>query len=154
MLSLSNLKISRKSKSERIVVGRGNASGKGSFSGRGIKGQRSRTGGSNKLLRLGMRHIILQSPKLRGFKSLQAKPVAINLGDLEKNFTAGDRIGPKELRAKGLLDNLNFPVKILGEGSLTKAFTFAGCMFSSSALEKIKKAGGKIESTSKYVRKD
>lgn len=144
MLSLSNLKRSYKSKRKRIVVGRGNAAGGGSFSGRGIKGQRSRTGGSNKLKRLGMRHIILSTPKLRGFASLKAKPSVINVGDLEHVFKTNDEITPKTIFQKGLVDNLRQPVKILGSGKITKALAIRGCLFSASAAEKIKQAGGKI----------
>lgn len=144
MISLSNLKISAKSHKTTKAKGRGNSSGRGNFSGRGVKGQRSRTGGTNKLKRLGMRRIIFSTPKLRGFNSLAMKPAVVNITDLEKCFKAGDKVSPRELFNKGLLDNLNAPVKILGEGQLTKSLTIVGCSFSASAIEKIKKAGGQI----------
>ena len=145
MLNLSNLKISRKSKTKRIELGRGNASGRGNFSTRGVKGQRSRTGGGNKLYRLGMRHIIMQTPKLRGFASIHPKPAVLNLNDLEKAFQLGEKVTPGTLKNKGLIDSSKMPVKILAEGQISKSLIFAGCQFSKSAEEKIKKAGGKIE---------
>ncbi len=68
-LSMHTLRPSKGSKSKPKRVGRGNASGKGTTAGRGGKGQTARSGGRNKLKLLGMRHLMLQTPKLRGFKS-------------------------------------------------------------------------------------
>lgn len=146
MINLSNLKKSPGAKKREKIVGRGNASGHGTFSGHGggTKGQRSRRSMSGRLRRLGMRRLILSAPKLRGFRSLQAKPVAINLDQLEKVFKAGDTVTPQQVLKKGLIRNLNRPIKILGAGELKKSLIISGFKVSGAAAETIKKAGGKI----------
>lgn len=146
MINLSNLKKSPGSKKREKIVGRGNASGHGTFSGHGggTKGQRSRRSMSGRLRRLGMRRLILSAPKLRGFKSLMPKPVAINLDQLDKAFKAGDVISPQQVLKKGLVRNLNRPIKVLGTGDLKKSLIISGLKVSLAAAEKINKAGGKI----------
>ena len=144
-LSLHTLKPTPGAHRKAKYVGRGNGSGSGTYSARGQKGQKARTGsGRGRLKRLGMRPVLLSLPKFGGFKSLKHKPAVINLEQLEKNFTANETITPTALLAKKLISTTRFGVKILSKGELTKKLNFKGCSFSKGALEKIKKAGGEI----------
>ncbi|PIY78798.1 MAG: 50S ribosomal protein L15, partial [Parcubacteria group bacterium CG_4_10_14_0_8_um_filter_35_7] len=86
-LSLHNLKSRKRKKRKR--VGRGNASGHGTYSGRGLKGQKSRSGGKKGLKLKGFKVIIQNIPKTRGFKSIHPKMEIVNTGDLEKKFKEG-----------------------------------------------------------------
>src|SRR3989304_3223673 len=97
-LSMHTLKPARGSKRYPKVVGRGGGSGKGTTAGRGGKGQTARTGGRNKLKLLGMRHIMLATPKLRG-KGFQPKPKAANvsLSQLDAAYKAGEEGNQKTL---------------------------------------------------------
>ncbi len=139
---------------DRKRVGRGLGSGKGRYSGRGIKGQKSRAG-SHKLpagFEGGQMPIDMRLPKLRGNTSADAMPIGpfrtysqpINLRDLEARFEAGADISPEALVAKGLLKNTKVDVKILGSGELTKKLAVSAHGFSKSAKEKILAAGGSI----------
>ena len=90
-LSLHTIKSAKGATKKRKRVGRGNASGQGTYSGRGIKGQKSRSGVSG-LKRLGMRQILRRIPKQRGFKSLKPDNQVVNLADINKHFKKGDLI--------------------------------------------------------------
>jgi large subunit ribosomal protein L15 len=137
---------------DRKRIGRGLGSGKGRYSGRGIKGQKSRAG-SHKLpagFEGGQMPIDMRLPKLRGNTSADAMPIGpfrtysqpINLRDLEARFDAGAEVSPEALVEKGLLKNTKVDVKILGSGELTKVLTVSAHGFSRSAKEKIEAAGG------------
>jgi len=139
---------------DRKRVGRGLGSGKGRYSGRGIKGQKSRAG-SHKLpagFEGGQMPIDMRLPKLRGSTSADAMPIGpfrtysqpINLRDLEARFDAGAEVSPESLVEKGLLKNTRVDVKILGSGELTKKLSISAHGFSKSAREKIEAAGGSI----------
>jgi len=104
-LSLHTIKPAKGSTKKRKRVGRGNASGHGTYSTRGIKGQKARSGVSN-LKRLGMKMTLMRTPKKRGFKSLKPKDQVLNLTDINKNFKDGDTINPKILLKKGLIDTI------------------------------------------------
>ncbi len=126
-------------------VGRGGKRGK--TSGRGTKGQKARAGGK---MRPEMRDIIKRLPKLRGYRfaSIQEKPVVVNMGALEGHFTNGEAATPAILVQKGIVKKKKgrIPqIKLLGNGAFTKKITVSGCLFSSSAKEKIEKSGGSIE---------
>lgn len=138
----------------RKRVGRGMGSGKGRYSGRGIKGQKSRSG-SHKLpagFEGGQMPIDMRLPKLRGNTSADAMPVGpfrtytqpVNVRDLEARFEAGAEVTPEALVEKGLLKHTRIDVKVLGDGELTKSLTVAVHGFSKSAREKIEAAGGTI----------
>lgn len=142
MLSLHNLKTAKGAKKKAQRRGRGNASRRGNYSGRGMKGQKSRSGGKSGLKKLGMRSMILQMPKLRGFNRNSQKVHTVNVGDMEKVFKSGDNITPKELFKKDLIRSASGIVKILGDGKLTKKFNVSAHGFSKSAKELIEKAGG------------
>ena len=147
MLSLSNIKPAKNSARDKKRIGRGNASGHGTYSTRGIKGQRSRTGGSNKLKRLGFKKILAQTPKNRGFKSDKAKNQVVNIKDINQKFADGDKINALSLLKTGLIGSIYEPVKVLGEGELKlKNLEFQGLKLSQGANLKIQKLGGKISS--------
>jgi large subunit ribosomal protein L15 len=150
-LSLSNLKPAQKRKA-RKRVGRGLGSGKGRYSGRGIKGQKSRAG-SHKMrpgFEGGQMPIYMRLPKQRGPYSKDAMPVGphrtstvpVNLRDLERVFDDGAEVTLEALVEKGLIKNTRTDVKILGDGELKKKLSVTAHLFSASAREKIEKAGG------------
>jgi large subunit ribosomal protein L15 len=116
MLSLNNIKAKRGQKSIKRV-GRGNASGHGTYSCKGQKGQNSRSGVTG-LKRLGMRPHILQTPKIGGFRSLAPKNQIVKVADINNNFKDGETVSAKTLFAKGLIGNAQKPVKILGGGKI------------------------------------
>lgn len=142
-LTLANIKKNKGTLQERKRVGRGNGSGHGTYSCKGLKGQNSRSGVSG-LKRLGMKQVLLRTPKKRGFKSLKAKAEAINLALLNENFKDGDKVSPQVLFKKRLVDKTE-RVKILGNGELKlKNLIFEKLEISLSAKEQIEKLGGKI----------
>ncbi len=130
-------------------VGRGGTRGK--TSGRGTKGQNARAGHKK---RPEMRDLIKKMPKRRGFGKNRSRTVrpqviytAVNLAALEANYNAGDAINPIALTQKNLLGSHGGylkPVKILGTGTITKAFKVTGCQFSTAAKTAIEAAGGSI----------
>jgi large subunit ribosomal protein L15 len=145
LLSLSNLKPSRGSKQYPKRVGRGNASGKGTTAGRGTKGQKARTGGRKGIKVMGLRRLVLQTPKLRGFKSISKAAVAlVGLEKLNEVFRSGDVISRKTLSSKGLIPASATQVKILGGVELKKKLIVVGCLLSAPAKEKILAAGGEV----------
>ena len=152
-LNLSNLKPAQPRK-DRKRVGRGLGSGKGRYSGRGLKGQKSRAG-SHKMpagFEGGQMPIDMRLPKLRGNTSADAMPIGpfrtysqpVNLRDLEARFEAGAEVTPEALVTAGLLKNTKIDIKILGSGDLTKKLAVTAHGFSKSAREKIEAAGGTI----------
>ena len=145
-LSLHTIKPAKGAVKKRKRVGRGNASGHGTYSGRGQKGQRSRSGGKSGLKRLGMKQILLQTPKLRGFKSHKPKNQVVNLADINNNFKEGTQINPQSLLKAGLIDTIKEPVKILANGELkVKNLKFKNIKISKVVAEKIEKMAGKLE---------
>jgi len=144
MLSLNTIKPAKGSQKNRKRVGRGNASGHGTYSTRGLKGQKSRSGVSG-LKRLGMKPMLLNIPKKRGFKSLKPKDQVINLFDLNKYFKDGSKVNVNILIKNGLVDNPELPVKVLGKGDLKlKNLQLVGLKVSQSVKEEVEKLGGKI----------
>jgi large subunit ribosomal protein L15 len=146
-MQIHNLK--RKNKNKRsAAVGRGGKRGK--TSGKGTKGQNVRAGRKK---RPEIRDVIKRLPKLRGrgvagLKSIQKKVMAVNITVLNSTFASGDTISPKTLVEKGVLATVsgNYPrVKILGTGDLDKKLKIRSCDVSTSAKEKILKAGGSVE---------
>lgn len=127
-------------------VGRGG--GRGKTSGRGTKGQKARAGHR---IRPDVREKLKKLPKQRGyqFKSIQAKPLVVNVAALETAFATGEHVTPKLLVESGLIRmrknaSTSPLVKILGTGELTKKLMFTGCEVSESAKVKIEKVGGTI----------
>ena len=142
-LSLHTIKPKKGARKSRKRVGRGLAS-KGTYSGRGVKGQRSRSGVSGLKLK-GLRDLMLAQPKQRGFKSSQVKPATVNVGKLAKVFSDGDVVTPKLLEQKGLVDVTSAGVKVLGDGSIGIKIILKGCRTTKSAKVKILEAGGKVQ---------
>ncbi len=142
-LSLHTIKPKDGSRKTKKRVGRGLAS-KGRYSGRGSKGQRSRSGGKSGLKLKGIRTIMLSIPKKRGFNSNKPKAQVVNVGSLAKNFKDGSKVTPKQLLSKGLISETKTKVKILGTGSIDIKLSVTGCLVSESAKTKIEKAGGEI----------
>ena len=133
------------SKKAAVRVGRGLGSGLGKTSGRGQKGQNSRSGGGTRPgFEGGQKPLYLRLPK-RGFKNIFRKEyVEINVGTLER-FEAGTVVDAVLLVECGLIKNLRDGIRVLGNGELTKALTVQAAGFSASAAEKIQAAGGKAE---------
>jgi len=131
------------SKHARKRVGRGNASGHGTYSGRGLKGQKSRSGRKPKLgFEGGQTRLIKRLPRRRGFTNIFRKEYsAVNLRDLER-FEAGTEVTPELLKQSRVVRSLRRPVKVLASGDLTKALTVKAHKFSTAAKEKIEAAGG------------
>ncbi len=127
-------------------VGRGPGSGHGKTCGRGHKGQRSRSGFSQRVgFEGGQMPLARRIPK-RGFHNRFAKVVAtVNVGQLEGLFQDGDTVNPEALRRCNLVKGRYDVLKVLGDGTLTKKLTVAAHRFSKSAVEKIQAAGGKVE---------
>ncbi len=148
-MQLHELKPATTRKDEKRI-GRGGKRGK--TSGKGGKGQTARAGGRP---RPEMRDFIKKLPKLRGFgknrgrtvNSERVLPEIVNVSVLETFFKNGDEVTPKTIVSSGAFrakKSSNPKFKILGNGELTKKLTVSGCVLSSSAKEKIEKAGGKV----------
>lgn len=147
MLRLSDLKPTPGSVRRRKRVGRGYSSGHGGHeSGRGTKGQGSRSGVKVRPgFEGGQTPFWMRFPK-RGFKNPNRRQYAIvNLTQLEAHFQAGDVVTLEELRARGIVKAPKAGLKVLGRGELTKALTVRAHKFSRTAREKILAAGGQVE---------
>ena len=150
-LSLHTLKPAQPRKA-RKRVGRGLSSGKGRYSGRGIKGQKSRAGSHTMRpgFEGGQMPIYMRHPKQRGNTSKDAMPVGphrtstigVNIRDLDRVFDDGAEVTLETLIEKGLIKNTRTDVKILGMGETKKKLTVTAHLFSASAREKLEKAGG------------
>ena len=129
----------------RKRLGRGTGSGLGKTSGRGHKGQHSRSGASQHIaFQGGAMQMYRRIPK-RGFNNKWALKVGeVNVADLEKNFEAGEEVTPESLKAKNLASYNYDVLKVLGDGELSKKLKVSAHRFSKSAREKIEKAGGEI----------
>ncbi|MBI4280664.1 50S ribosomal protein L15 [Candidatus Uhrbacteria bacterium] len=145
-LSLHNLRPASGSRHRRKRLGRGNASGHGTYSTRGQKGQRARSGGRKGLKRMGLRRLALSTPKLRGFRSLKQLARPIHLRQLDRLVKSGELITTERLVEWGLIKTPRQPVKILSDGAISKAITIQGIPLSAAATEKIIAAGGRVES--------
>lgn len=135
MIKLNTLSRSTKRQSKKRV-GRGAGSGIGTYAGRGLKGQRSRTGGKGGLKLKGLKATFKGLPKSKGFTSPYAKLPVINVGNLEKQYESGAVVH---------LDTY----KVLGQGDISKKLTVYANTFSKSAQQKIEQQGGKAISCGK-----
>ncbi len=125
-------------------VGRGRGSGHGKTSGRGHKGCGQRAGASRLTMREGGQMPTFRRIPKRGFSNAQFKKrfCIVNVADLEARFPGGAHVTPQSLREAGLIRTVRLPVKILGDGALTKKFQVDAAVFSKTAAEKIVRAGG------------
>src|SRR5438105_4192276 len=112
MLTQHTLRSKKGARRERKVVGRGLGS-KGTYSGRGGKGQKARSGVSGLRLK-GLRRLMLSTPKSRGFHARMPKPSVINVNQLGEFFKTGDVVSPEILIKRGIVDSSSSGVKILG----------------------------------------
>lgn len=143
MLTLHTLKPAAGSTKQRKRVGRGNASGHGNYSCKGLKGQKSRSGVSG-LKRMALKKALLQIPKLRGFQSDKPKYQVVNLSILSRNFADGAVISPDSLLKAGLVSQLK-NIKLLANGELKlKNLQIKGIKLSAAAQEQLSRLGGKI----------
>ena len=135
------------SRKDRKRVGRGNGSGHGSTAGRGDKGQGSRAGGTKGVgFEGGQTPLAMRLPKLPGFKNRnRVEYDVVNVSRLEIAFVDGDTVDAESLVAKGIIKSLTAPVKVLGDGDLTKKLTVKVDKVSGPAKAKIEAAGGTVE---------
>ena len=133
---------------KKTRVGRGGK--KGTYSGKGNKGQTARAGHRYKPI---TKELIKRYPKLRGHRiryrtpKMRVEATVLNLEILDKKFNEGEEVSPKTLLEKNIVSRTKGAtpkIKILGTGKLTKSLVFVNCQFSKSAREKIEKSGGKI----------
>jgi large subunit ribosomal protein L15 len=144
--TLHTLKGPKGATRNRKRIGRGPGSGTGEQSGKGVKGQKARTGhhGARFGFEGGQMPMQRRFPK-KGFKNPFRKEVfAVNVSDLEARFEGGT-VDLAALQAAGLVPRRERSVKILGDGELKKKITVRAAKFSASAKEKIEKAGGVAE---------
>ncbi|MBI2645221.1 50S ribosomal protein L15 [Candidatus Uhrbacteria bacterium] len=146
-MELHTLKPFHGSRKKAKRVGRGHGSAHGTYSTRGMKGQRARSGGSKGLKLKGMKQLLLRIPKLGGFKSIHEKDTVVNLDILQRVYENGETVTPVTLIKKHVITvpKKGMPtVKILGTGLLTKKLIIAKCRISAAAKEKIEAAGGSV----------
>jgi len=154
IIGLHNLRPAKGAKKSRKRVGRGHGSGMGKTSGRGHKGYGSRSGSKSRdRFEGGQTPIHMRMGKLRGphmkksmpFERFRTHTQGVNLVDLQERFEAGAEVTPETLKAVGLATRRGIPVKILGNGELSKSLTVKVHGFSASAREAITAAGGTAE---------
>ncbi|MDO9509022.1 MAG: 50S ribosomal protein L15 [Thermovirgaceae bacterium] len=135
------------SKKKPKRLGQGAGSGTGKTAGKGHKGQKARSGGGVRPgFEGGQMPLSRRTPK-RGFSNARFKKCfqLINIERLNDLFEAGSEVGVREMLASGLIRNMQMPVKVLGNGEITKALTVSANAFSGQAIAKIEAAGGKTE---------
>ena len=146
-MRLEDLRPTEGSKPRRKRVGRGYGSGRGGHeSGRGTKGQNSRSGGGVRVgFEGGQTPVWMRFPK-RGFNNVtRIEYACVNVDTLDQRFEANDEIAPDALRKAGIVTGRGKPVKILGRGELTKPLTVRAHRFTAEAKRRIEAAGGKAE---------
>ena len=137
---------SKGARKNRKRIGRGDAAGQGSTAGRGNKGQKSRSGGGPPVwFEGGQLPLIKGLPMKRGFHNRFKTYYSLIKVETLEIFDAGDRITPELLLEKGYLRNLNLPVKIVGDGEISKPVTVVAAKFTQSARAKIEAAKGTAE---------
>lgn len=131
---------------KKRIVGRGSSSGRGTTAGKGNKGQQSRSGGKTYVGFEGGQMPLYRRIAHRGFSNypFRKEYSVFNLCEIEQKYSDGETVNTETLVCKGLLKKLGLPVKILGDGDLTKKLTVTVAKVSASAKEKIEKAGGTV----------
>jgi len=134
------------SKRSRKRVGRGDGSGHGTYSGRGCKGQKSRSGYKmNRGFEGGQLPLIRRLPRKRGFTSIfRTEYSIVNVGELSM-FEAGSEVTPEGLVVAGVVRTLRHPIKVLAEGDINHPLVVKANRFSAAAKAKIEAAGGEVE---------
>ena len=146
MIRLDTISSAPGSRKDRKRVGRGDGSHKGTFSGRGCKGQKSRSGFRMKPgFEGGQLPIFKRLPTQRGFNNIiKTEYEVVNVGALAI-FDAGIEVTPEVLLSAGLINSVQKPLKVLGNGEISISLTVKANRFSASAKAKIEAAGGKVE---------
>lgn len=145
-MQLHNIGPTPGSRHPRKRVGRGDGSGNGGTAGRGHKGQMSRSGANHRPYFEGGQITFFRRLPKRGFKSFNRVHFhEVNLAILEAHFETGAIINDEVLHENGLIAKAKKPLKILGNGNLTKGFTVQAQKFSAAAIAKIEAVGGKCE---------
>ncbi len=136
----------RGSRRPRKRVGRGDASGHGTYSGRGCKGQKSRSGYRMKPgFEGGQLPLIKRLPRKRGFTNIfKSEYSVVNLDELSR-FEAGTEVTPEKLAESGIVKSLRHPIKVLARGDISHPLSVKADRFSAAAKAKIEAAGGKVE---------
>ena len=136
----------RGSKQDRKRLGRGNASGQGTYAGRGLKGQKARSGGGVRpAFEGGQTPLIRRLPHRRGFHNpFRVEYTPVNLSELSR-LPAGQDVTPETLREAGIVRSLAKPIKILADGEVEAALTVRTHRVSAGARAKIEAAGGTVE---------
>ena len=144
-MKLHNLSYTSGSKKVKMRKGRGIAAGKGKTAGRGMNGQNSRTGGGVRLGFEGGQNPWFRRLPKRGFKNINhIEYQIINLSNLDRKYKTDEKVDLISLYKKGLIKNKKLPIKILGNGKISKGLTIEVDKISESASKAIVKAGGKI----------
>ena len=146
-MQLNDLRPAEGSTKNRKRLGHGNSSGQGTTAGRGYKGQLSRSGGGKgKGFEGGQQPLAMRLPKLPGFiNHSRVEYAPVNVSRLDALFADGDVVDGTSLVEKGVIKAEFIPVKVLGDGELTKSLTVRVDKVSASAQAKIEAAGGKVE---------
>ena len=146
-MQLNDLRPAEGSRKNRKRIGRGNSSGHGTTAGRGTKGQLSRSGGGKGAgFEGGQQPLAMRLPKLPGFTNHNRVEYApVNVSRLEILYADGETVDAETLKAKGVIKHDYIPVKVLGNGELTKKLTVKVDKVSASAKAKIEAVGGRIE---------
>jgi large subunit ribosomal protein L15 len=144
-LSLNNLRPAKGSTHRKKRLGRGPGTGLGKTSGRGEKGQKSRSGYSMKIgFEGGQMPLHRRLPK-RGFTNIfKKKWIEVSLAALEKQFTENDEVTPKMMHHRGIIKKAKHDIVVLGNGEVSKPLKVSAHRFTKSAREKIEKAGGVV----------
>ena len=133
------------SKHAKKRIGRGSASGQGTTAGKGTKGQKARSGGGVRPgFEGGQLPIIKRLPHIRGFKNIfKTQYIVVNIGQLNR-FEAQEEVTPERMQEVGLVATVTRPIKVLGDGEISKVLTVSADRFSASAKAKIEAAGGTV----------
>ncbi len=136
------------SKKSRKRVGRGDGSGHGTYSGRGLKGQKSRSGSGGSIPRGfegGQLPLFKRLPQKRGFTNIFRTEYSLVNIDKLNIFESGSEVTPEKLLAAGLIKSLRHPIKILADGDINHPLVVKANKFSAAAKAKIEAAGGRVE---------
>jgi large subunit ribosomal protein L15 len=154
-MTLEKLSPALGAKKKRKRVGRGNGSGHGTYSGRGCNGQKSRAG--NKMrpgFEGGQLPLIKRLPQKRGFVNIfRTEYSTVNIDQLAV-FEPGSEVTPEKLLDSGIVKSLRRPIKILGNGEISRPLVIKANKFSAAAKAKIEAAGGKAEEVGHETKAD
>ena len=144
-MRLDQLRAPAGARRSRKRVGRGNASGQGTYAGRGVKGQKARSGGGVRpSFEGGQLPLVKRLPTQRGFTNIFKKYYAtVNLDVLAARFSPDSEVTPQSMKDARIIRGLTLPVKVLGRGEIGQALTITAHRFSAEAKRKIEAAGGK-----------